>query len=365
MGRAHLEIMLAGVVFWLVGAHAVQAEPTRAALVIANSQYGNLPALARCAASAAIARDALRAQGYDVSERSNLGRGEFDTAIGQLARRTTSEPGSVAALYYCGYGVEFKDRPFLLPVSATLARDHDVLTQGILAKSIVDSLRRAPDSAGFIVLDVFPPVGAPLGRMGRVGGQIPASSFAVIAAGNDGPGEGPTAAALALRDEISASDLRLDRLVSAMRGRLAKDAAITVDAVEATGQAASAMVGRRPPPPAPPAAPPAPPAAPPASAVVAPAIVAPPPPPAPPEPSPSAAPARPRLVMPDEDHMTEPERRQVQTVLAAMGYYAGRIDATFGPETRAAIRRYQFEIKADLTGRLTAEQATRLVNSAR
>lgn len=63
--------------------------------------------------------------------------------------------------------------------------------------------------------------------------------------------------------------------------------------------------------------------------------------------------------------MTEPERRQVQTVLAAMGYYAGRIDATFGPETRAAIRRYQFEIKADLTGRLTAEQATRLVNSAR
>jgi hypothetical protein len=199
--------------------------------------------------------------------------------------------------------------------------------------------------------------------MARVGGQIPASSFAVIAAGNDGPGEGPTAAAVALRDEISASELRLDRLVSALRGRLAKDAAITVDVVEATGQAASAVVGRRPPPAAPPA--------PSAPAVVAPAIIVPPPPPspAPPEFSPGAAPApvpaRPRLVMPDEDHMTEPERRQVQTMLATMGYYAGRIDATFGPETRAAIRRYQFEIKADLTGRLTAEQATRLVNGSR
>jgi len=52
-------------------------------------------------------------------------------------------------------------------------------------------------------------------------------------------------------------------------------------------------------------------------------------------------------------------------MLAKIGYYSGRIDGTFGPETRAAIRRYQFEIKAELTGRLTAEQATRLVNSMR
>jgi len=69
--------------------------------------------------------------------------------------------------------------------------------------------------------------------------------------------------------------------------------------------------------------------------------------------------------MADEEQMSEQDRRRVQTVLATMGYYLGRIDATFGPETRAAIRRYQFEIKAELTGRLTAEQATRLVNSVR
>ena len=69
--------------------------------------------------------------------------------------------------------------------------------------------------------------------------------------------------------------------------------------------------------------------------------------------------------MPDEDQMSEQERRQVQMALATMGYYAGRIDAAFGAETRAAIRRYQFEIKAELTGRLTGEQATRLVNGTR
>jgi peptidoglycan hydrolase-like protein with peptidoglycan-binding domain len=69
--------------------------------------------------------------------------------------------------------------------------------------------------------------------------------------------------------------------------------------------------------------------------------------------------------MAGEDRMTDQDKRQVQVVLATLGYYSGRIDATFGPETRAAIRRFQFEIKADMTGILTAEQATRLVNSAR
>lgn len=69
--------------------------------------------------------------------------------------------------------------------------------------------------------------------------------------------------------------------------------------------------------------------------------------------------------MADDEQMTEQDRRLVQVKLATLGYYIGRIDANFGPETRAAIRRYQFEIKAEMTGRLTAEQATRLVNSVR
>jgi peptidoglycan hydrolase-like protein with peptidoglycan-binding domain len=69
--------------------------------------------------------------------------------------------------------------------------------------------------------------------------------------------------------------------------------------------------------------------------------------------------------MVDEDRMSDQDRRQVQVALATMGYYSGRLDGVFGPETKAAIRRYQFEIKDELTGHLTAEQATRLVTSVR
>jgi len=66
--------------------------------------------------------------------------------------------------------------------------------------------------------------------------------------------------------------------------------------------------------------------------------------------------------MPAEEAMTEADRRRVQTVLARLGYYDGRVDGVFGPDTRAAIRRFQHEIGAPMSGRLAADQATRLVS---
>jgi peptidoglycan hydrolase-like protein with peptidoglycan-binding domain len=145
-----------------------------------------------------------------------------------------------------------------------------------------------------------------------------------------------------------------------MRGELAKSGAGTAFFVAATGRP-SFLVGGKPPP-APVAAaaspPPPPPAPAPPAPTPAPAASA------PPAPTPAPA-APPQQVMVDEDRMSDQDRRQVQVALATLGYYSGRIDATFGPETRAAIRRFQFEIKAEMTGRLSAEQATKLVNSVR
>jgi peptidoglycan hydrolase-like protein with peptidoglycan-binding domain len=59
--------------------------------------------------------------------------------------------------------------------------------------------------------------------------------------------------------------------------------------------------------------------------------------------------------------MSLADRRRVQAALAVLGYYDGRVDGQFGQETRAAIRRFQHEIGAEMTGRLTSEQASRLV----
>src|SRR6266850_2506684 len=246
MARAHLTAVLLGLAFVCCGIDPTRSEQLRIALVIANGQYANMPALARCSASAAIVRDALRGKGFEVMERSDLGRGEFDTAIGALARRIASSPPAFAALYYCGYALEFNGRSFVLPTSANITRDYDVLTQGIISKSLVDSLSRANESTGFVLLDGFrtPSASAPTG-LGRLIEQVPASTFAVIGASNDGPGEGPTAASLALRDQVAEGEVSLDMFMSGMRRQLSKDAAVTAHFIPAIGRPSVLTGGRR------------------------------------------------------------------------------------------------------------------------
>lgn len=352
--RACLVTVLLGIAGLCWNTSPAQSEPLRTALVISNAQYADLPPLPRCTASAAIVRDALRGKGFDVVERSDVRRGEFDAAIGALAKRTGASPPSVAVLYYCGYAREFNGRSFLLPAAANIARDNDVLTQGLISKSLVDSLARVGDSTGVVLLDGFQPPGVPATGLARLVEQIQPGSFAVIGANNDAAAQGPTTTAQALRSQLTGDEVSLEKFVGGMRAELAKGGAGTAFFVAATGRPSFLVGGKPPPAPAPPPQP---------------QPVAAAPPPAPPPPAaapPPAAPAPPpQVMMVDEDRMSDQDRRQVQVALATLGYYSGRIDATFGPETRAAIRRYQFEIKAEMTGRLTAEQATKLVNSVR
>ena len=61
--------------------------------------------------------------------------------------------------------------------------------------------------------------------------------------------------------------------------------------------------------------------------------------------------------------MTEVDRRRVQAALSRLGYYDGKVDGIFGPDTRAAIRRWQHELHAPMTGTLSAAEANRLAGS--
>ena len=67
--------------------------------------------------------------------------------------------------------------------------------------------------------------------------------------------------------------------------------------------------------------------------------------------------------MPDEANMSKADRLRVQDILHRLGYYEGPMDSVFGPLTRAAIRRFQHDIGAEMTGHLSAEEASRLVST--
>ncbi|QDU92440.1 SUMF1/EgtB/PvdO family nonheme iron enzyme [Lignipirellula cremea] len=77
----------------------------RTALVIANFDYGD-PQLPLVKTDAAAVSDALRGQGFRVTEAENLAVKELKNAIEQFARETTT--GGAAVLYFAGLGGQYQ-----------------------------------------------------------------------------------------------------------------------------------------------------------------------------------------------------------------------------------------------------------------
>jgi uncharacterized caspase-like protein len=120
-----------------------RSQPGREALVIGNGTYSTLPPLAACLLSSHAVTAALRTQGFHVVEREDVSSGGADAAIGEFAQGLAASPGAAAFVYTCGYATSFNDRPFLLPVSARISRPADILTQGLLVKSLLDAVAPA------------------------------------------------------------------------------------------------------------------------------------------------------------------------------------------------------------------------------
>jgi hypothetical protein len=316
-------------------------EGSRFALVIGNSNYSGVTPLPACTASANVVSAALKRAGFGVTEQLDQTIGQMDADLAALAKAVNDKPASSAVIYICGYAAGFNNRTFLLPVSVTIERDTDVLTQGLVAKSVPDTIRRSPAAGGLVLIDAvaWPNASGKLALdtlinappEGRVG--MAAASTATV------PPQGATPLAASLAAVMRGPDIEAGAVLAALR----RDLSGAPLAVRAPAETAWLAGGPAPPPPAPPAAAPQPVAAP----VPAPSM---PPPPA----------VQP-VTFPAEEYMTADDRQRIQTALLRLGYYDGKVDGIFGPDTRAAIRRFQHEIGTEMTGRITPEQASRLV----
>ncbi|MES2710729.1 MAG: peptidoglycan-binding protein [Pseudomonadota bacterium] len=347
-------------------AQPASSPPAQFALVIGNAAYGAGPALTPlpgCLASARRVGAALRALGFEVMQRLDASRGEADAAVANFGRRLRAAPGSVGVAYVCGHVVAFNSRPFLLPVSATLLRETDVLTQGLLARGVADALLRGEVRAGLVAFDGIAPSSAVgvLESFRTLAEPAGNAGVGVVAAVTDGAGE-QTPLALALEGSLTGPSVLLADVLTALRARV-PDGLTILASPTTPGHLAGepvAVVEAAPPmnsvPASAPTATPRPPESEqPTATAAGPGPVSTPPAPGAAAPQPSA------LIIPDEAAMTDADRRRVQQALAAMGYYLGAPDGQFGPNTRAAIRRFQFEIGVTLTGTLSSAQASRLV----
>lgn len=312
--------------------HAYAAEPARAALIIGNATYTALPGIPGCAKSANTVAAALRALGFQVTGLQDASTGGVDAGIGEFSQHLAGA-GSSGFVYICGYGTDFNERTFVLPTTARIERPSDVLTQGVLAKSLLSTVSHDPTTVGVVVLDMIPkPDGPPkLGLDALTALPVP-DGVGVIAATERSAADNPTPLATALVAALAGPAVRTDGILASVRSQLAS---ATVSGLAIHMPVHSGILGGA------------------AQSATATAT------------APGAAPAAtaPPEQMPEEAQMTEADRRKVQTALVRLGYYDNPVDGLFGPETRAAIRRYQHEISGETTGRLTADQATKLVNS--
>jgi hypothetical protein len=318
----------------LLASPALHAAPAREALVIGNGTYSALAPLPACLLSAHAVAAALRALDFHVVEREDVSSGGADAAIGEFAAQVAAAPGAAAFIYSCGYATSFNDRPFLAPVSARIARAADVLAQGILAKSLIDVLARGGAGPSVVAFDVVPMPEAPAAlHLDALAQASLPDGLGLIATSQAKPPDAPTPLAASLVANLKGPEVQVAALLNGVQQHVGANRSVTLAAF-------------RPP--------------------VAPGYLAGAPPPPPPAPSPSAttpapAVAGPAAALPGDEQLTDSDRRRVQIALVRLGYYDGRIDGVFGPDSRAAIRRYQHELGADMTGRLTAAQATRLV----
>ena len=322
------------------------------ALVIGNTEYSTFPKLQTCEVSANLAASVLSRAGFKVLRQSDSSNARLGTAIASLGE--DAPPNSRFLIYFCGYAVGYADRLFLLPTEARVERDADVLTQGIVARLLMGSVTGPGSAAGVVLMDVAPPPGR---------GTL---DFASMLRPGDAAHGGLAAASLPAADAQRPAPLAGALADLAGSGQLEARAAL--GALQSQPEIGRALLFVRPPaepswllgqavaPAAPEPKPePRPAAPPPVAAPAAPPSIA------PPAASPPVAGPVPAIPAPALADPNPAERRRLQLALQRLGYFRGRIDGVFGPDTNGAIRQFQRDSNAEATGRLTARQAEQLL----
>ena len=308
---------------------AASAAPAHLALVIGNATYAHLPSLASCTSSAHLVTASLTRAGFAVTERLDRTNGQMSGDLAALADAATHNSTASVVVYICGYAMSLGNRPFLLPVSATIEHDADALTEGIVAKSVVDLVERS-GTAGLVLLDAVakPNASAKL-SFTSVTDTAPAQNVAFVAATmSAAPPAGASDLATGLSSLSGTTNLEAGAAIKSLQQLIAGKPGVELSVRLPAGPewiAGGQAISPAPPPP-------------------------------------QAASTAPRgKSFPDQAHMTEADRRQIQAALLHLGYYDGQVDGIFGADTRAAIRRFQHEIKAEMTGEITPAEAGRLL----
>ncbi len=194
--RVAAAVLIAGGVF----AHALAQEEggRRVALVVGNSGYRAVPALANTANDARMLAQALRAKGFTLvggEARLDLNRAQFNAALDAFAQALKGS--DVGLFFYAGHGMQVRGANWLVPVDAAPRQAGDLEQQMINAVRVLEAMRAGGTRLNLVILDAcrdnpFPTLQTPGGESGLTPVQGAGSSHtrSVVTRGLDARGGG-------------------------------------------------------------------------------------------------------------------------------------------------------------------------------
>ena len=133
---------------------SAQQQQARYAFVIGNDDYegANLPAAAN---DAGLIAETLKAAGFDVAGARNLDAATMRSAFQEFLQKVQSAgPGTVAAVYISGYGLQVEGENFLVPPGATVRSDTDVPLNAIRISDMTHALGALQGNINIITFDL-------------------------------------------------------------------------------------------------------------------------------------------------------------------------------------------------------------------
>jgi Caspase domain len=129
---------------------------SRFALVMGNANYPNAdPPLKEPVSDARAVGQELRRDGFDVEVQENLDKGAMQAALRRLYEKIG--PGSVAMLFFSGYGIQLARQSYMIPIDAQILKEEDVRRDGIRLDGVLSEMDSRGASVKIAILDASRP----------------------------------------------------------------------------------------------------------------------------------------------------------------------------------------------------------------
>ena len=124
----------------------------RVALIIGNANYPDARTpLSTTIKDARTLADEFRRIDFDVDFKENLNKQNMQNAIAAFTSKITN--GTVALLYFSGFGLDVGRQTYLIPVNAQIWTEADVRRDGISVDAVLADMHRAGAKVKIIILD--------------------------------------------------------------------------------------------------------------------------------------------------------------------------------------------------------------------